>query len=168
MNQLAPSQPTPTKFTWFPVSDQVKQLLQLAIDHWDDSEQSLAYMNQALAIAPNNPDVLIAAYRYFFYKNDPQRALKVATIVIDQVRQAEQLPEQWEDLKLILSDRKEEPNIRLFINAYAASGFVLAKLGELEQAKEITARVKEIDDKRESCAGTIFEVLTNPIEEEDE
>ena len=52
--------------------------------------------------------------------------------------------------------------------AYAASGLVLAKLGEIEQAKEISARVKEVDDKKEFGGGLILDILTRPPEEDEE
>jgi predicted TPR repeat methyltransferase len=56
----------------------------------------------------------------------------------------------------------------LFLNAYAASGFVLAKMGELEKAKEATARVKEVDAKNEFGASIILDILTRPPEEDED
>ncbi|MER3495314.1 MAG: hypothetical protein C4323_26110, partial [Mastigocladus sp. ERB_26_2] len=67
-----------------------------------------------------------------------------------------------------LSKRKEEPQIRLYLNAYAASGLVLAKLGELEKAKEISAQVKSIDDKNDFGAGILLDILTRPAEEDED
>jgi hypothetical protein len=53
------------------------------------------------------------------------------------------------------------------LNAYAASGLVLAKLGEIDQAKEISIRVKEIDAKNDFGAGILLDILTRPAEEDD-
>ncbi|HEY9623709.1 MAG TPA: hypothetical protein V6C78_25350 [Crinalium sp.] len=153
--------------SWYPVPDDVKQLLKLASDHWADTATADRYMHEALAIASDNPDVLVAAYRYFFYKNNNAEALQIANRVVDQIRASEQLPEQWAQIKPILIERKQEPTIRLFLNAYAASGLVLARLGELEKATEITAQVSEIDDRREFGASTIFDVLTRPQDDDD-
>lgn len=94
-------------------------------------------------------------------------ALQIAQKVIDRVRELEKLPELWSDLKPILLDRREDPSIRLYLNAYGASGLVWAKLGELEKAKEITSRIKEIDGKEFGSATTVFDVLTQPPEEDD-
>lgn len=93
-------------------------------------------------------------------------ALETANKVIDKIKVTEQFPIQWEQLKPILFNRKDDYVIRLYINAYAASGLVLAKLGEIEKAKEISARVKEIDNKNEFGASILYDILTRPKEED--
>ncbi|MEJ1935220.1 hypothetical protein WDZ92_33915, partial [Nostoc sp. NIES-2111] len=72
-----------------------------------------------------------------------------------------------DQLKPVLINRREESQIRLYLNAYAAAGLVLAKLGEIERAKEISMRVKEIDDKHDFGAGILLDVLTRPADEDD-
>ena len=153
--------------SWYNVPEAVKRLLVQAADQWADTAASEKLINRAISLAGDHPDVLISAYRYFFYKNNQSLALQVANKVLTQVREAEQLPEDWEVLKEILRDRKDENNIRLFLNAYAASGFVLARMGEYEKAKEITRRVSEIDDKQFGGAAVVLDVLEHPEEEED-
>jgi hypothetical protein len=154
--------------SWYDLPVEVKRLLIAAANSWEDTAQSQDYIQQALAIADDSLDVLVAAYRYFFYKHNDAAALQISTQVLEQIRQLEGLPEQWELLAPILQSRKEEPNIRLYLNAYAASGLVLARMGAIAEAKVITARVSEIDDKREFGAATILHVLTHPNDEEEE
>jgi tetratricopeptide (TPR) repeat protein len=147
-------------------SEEVKQLLLQAAENWSDRAVAERYMNQALEKAGDNTDVLIAAYRLFFYSNNSEMALQMAEKVRDRVQASANLPEDWEALKLILIERKDDPQIRLYLNAYAASGFLLARIGQLEKAKEVTERIQEIDEKRESCSTTVFEVLTRSPEED--
>ncbi|MFB2917205.1 MULTISPECIES: tetratricopeptide repeat protein [Aerosakkonema] len=159
-------QATEEKVSWYDVPADIKQLLVLAAENWENSAESEEYMNQALAKTGNNTDVLVAAYRYFFYKNNQPMALVMATKVVENVKESEKLPNDWSELKPILETRKNEPEIRLYLNAYAASGFVLAKLGKIEKALEVMSRIKEIDDRNEFGAKTIFEILTRPPEED--
>lgn len=163
-------QATSEKYSWSDIPEDVKDLLILASDNWGDSAVSESYVNQALAKAEDNIDVLVGAYRYFFYKNKAAIAIQIADKVIAKIQKEENLPspEDWENLKPILFSRQKEPQIRLYINAYASRGFLLARQGKLEEAKLITERVKECDENRESCATTIFEVLTRPPEEDDD
>jgi tetratricopeptide (TPR) repeat protein len=154
------------RFSWFQVPEEIKKLLILAAENWENTSQSEKYMNQALAKTEDNTEVLVAAYRYFYYKNNYQMALKTAIKVIEKIKEAEKLPDRWEQLQPILTNRKEDPSIRLYINAYAASGLVLAKLGELEKAKEISTKVKGIDDNNDFGAGILLDILTRPPEEE--
>ncbi|MEL7243201.1 MAG: hypothetical protein AAGM40_12755 [Cyanobacteria bacterium J06573_2] len=155
-----------TEFSWFQVSEDVKQLLVLAADNWENTSESEKYINQALAKTDNNIDVLIAAYRYFYYKQNYQMALETAEKVKLIVKETENLPDNWEQLKPILIQRKEEQNIRLYLNSYAATGLILAILGKEEEAKSICNQVKEIDDKNDFGAGILFDVLTRPPEED--
>ena len=158
---------TKNKLSWFDVSDEVKELLILASQTWENTEESGKYMQQALAKTVENTDVLVAAYRYFYYKNNYGLALTTAEKIIAKMREVEKLPHNWEELQPILQRRKEEPNIRLFLNAYAASGLVLAKLGKLEQAKEISTKIQSIDNKNDFGASILLEILTRPPEEEE-
>lgn len=153
--------------SWSDLPSTVKQLLLAAADTWENTAQSQAYIEEALSISGRSLDVLVAAYRYFFYKHNDSAALQIATQVLEQVQQAEQFPDAWDDLALILSQRKEDSIIRLYLNAYAASGLIRARLGELDTATLIMSRVNTIDDKREFGAATILHVLTHFDTEEE-
>lgn len=154
------------QFSWFQVPEDIKELLILAAENWENTSESEKYINQAVAKTGNNTDVLIAAYRYFYYKQNYPMALQTAEKVIEKVKNIEKLPNEWDKLKPILINRKESANIRLYLNAYAASGLVLAKLEKIDKAKEICTKVKEIDDKNDFGAGILFDILTRPPEED--
>lgn len=153
--------------SWYDLPAEVKQLLIAAANTWEDTAQSQAYIQEALTIAHQSLDVLVAAYRYFFYKHNDGAALTIATQVMERIRQLEKLPESWELLAPILRDRQEDLNIRLYLNAYAASGLILARMGAIAEAVEITSRVSELDAKREFGAATILHILTHSNDEED-
>ncbi|BAY90050.1 MULTISPECIES: hypothetical protein [unclassified Tolypothrix] len=155
------------KFSWFQVPEDVKELLILAAQTWENTSESEKYMQQAVAKTGENTDVLVAAYRYFYYKNNYLLALQTTRQLLDKIEEAEKFPDDWEQLQPILVSRKEDPQIRLYLNAYAASGLVLAKLGDIEQAKIISTRVKEIDNKNDFGSGILLDILTRPPEEDD-
>lgn len=156
------------QFSWCDVEPEVKQLMLLAGENWEYTGLAEKYIREALSKAGNNLDVLVGAYRFFFYKHQPANALSTAQQVLQLIETRENLPIDWLLLKPILLSRKQEPTIRLYLNAYAARGLILAQLGRLEEAKEISQRVKEIDNSREFCSTTVFEVITKSPDEEDE
>lgn len=159
---------TEDMFSWYQVPKNVKSLLLLAAENWENTSESEQYMNQALSQAGDNTDVLIGAYRYFFYKKNYPMALKITEKVLEKVKRLEKLPNDWQQLKPILSSRKDDPNIRLYLSTCVASGFVLARLGELEKARELTQRVKEISDTSEFSASTINDILTRPADDDED
>ena len=148
------------RFSWCDVESEIKQLLFLASENWEYTGLAEKYIKEALSKAGNNLDVLVGAYRFFFYKHKPAIALSIARQLIRTIATQEDLPQEWSELQPILLIRKQEPNIRLYLNAYAATGLVLAQLGELEEARDISYKVKQIDNSREFCATTVFEVIT--------
>ena len=161
-------QTTQERLSWCDVEPEIKQLLLLASENWEYTGLAERYIREALSKAGDNFDVLIAAYRFFFYKHQPAAALSIAQQVITAIAFQESLPSEWSQLKPILIIRKQEPPIRLYLNAYAAKGLIVAQLGKLDEAKLISQRVKEIDDTRQFCSTTVFEVLTKSPEDEDE
>ena len=82
-------------FSWFDVADDVKELLILAAQTWENTEESTKYMQQALAKTGDNTDVLVAAYRYFYYKNNYVLALTTAEKITAKIKKAESLPDNW-------------------------------------------------------------------------
>lgn len=155
------------RFSWCDVEPEIKQLLLLAGENWQYTGLAEKYIREALSKAGNNLDVLVGAYRFFFYKHKPAIALSIARQVLVAIANQENLPSKWLELKPILLSRKQEPKIRLYLNAYAATGLILAQLGRLEEAKEISERVREIDDSSQFCANTVFEILTKTPDEEE-
>jgi hypothetical protein len=154
-------------FSWCNVKPEIKQLLLLASKNWQDTVIAETYIREALLRAGNNIDVLVGAYRFFFYKHQPKVALSIAQQVLQSLAVTENLPSEWSQLKPILLTCKQEPNIRLYLNAYAAQSLILAQLGKIEEAKIISQRVKEIDDSREFCATTVFEVITQSSDDDE-
>ena len=155
------------QFSWFQVPEDVKNLLLLAAQTWENTSESEKYIHQALDKAGDNTEILVSAYRFFYYKNNYPLALQTAIKVLDKIKKVENFPDDWEQLQPILIKRLEEPQIRLYLNAYAASGMVLANLGEIEQAKEISIRVKQIDENNNFGAGILWDILTRPPDEDD-
>ena len=158
--------PVQDRFSWCDVEPEVKQLMLLASENWQYTGLAEKYIREALSKTGNNLDVLVGAYRFFFYKHKPAAALSIAQQIIELITKTKNLPSEWLQLKPILLERKQESNIRLYLNAYAAKSLILAQLGKLEEAKEISQRVKEIDNTSQFCANTVFEVITKLDEEE--
>ena len=163
----SPSQQSVARLSWYPVSEDIKQLLLSVSEHWHTPEIANPYMQQAIELAGDHPDVLVSAYRYFFYTHNNQLALQVATKVLEMVQQAEDLPTDWVQLKPILSDRRDDPDIRLYINAYAASGLIRARIGELDTAQQIAARVSEIESRNEFGGKVVQSILEHSDDDGD-
>lgn len=155
------------RFSWFQVPENIKKLLILAASAWEKPAQAEKYMQQAIAQTGDNIDVLVAAYRYFYYSHNYPLALQTSRQVLERIKNLEAFPDDWEKLQPILVNRQAEPIIRLYLNAYTASGLVLAKLEQFDAAKEIATRVKQFDGRNEFGAAILLDILTRPPEEDE-
>ena len=148
------------QFTWYDVPEDIKQLLVLAADNSENASECEKYISQALAKTDNELDVLIAAYRYFYYKQKYQMALETADKVQEKAKQIAKLPDDWEEQKPILIRREEEQIIQIYVNAYSATGIIFAAQGKAEKAQEISDRVKDIDRENVFTAGILADIST--------
>jgi hypothetical protein len=155
------------QFSWCNFEPEVKQLFLFASKNWDDANLSESYVRKALLKAGDNLDVLVGAYRFFFYQHQPVVALTIARQILQSIADKENLPAEWSQLKPILQVHSQNPNIRLYLNAYAATSLMLAQLGKIEEAKTTSLRVREIDDSREFCATTVYQVLSQSPDEDE-
>lgn len=76
-------------------SGSAKSLLMAAAQAWDNTHVSEQYIQQALAQQDaelDRLDVLIGAYRYYFYKSNTARAISKALAVCDRIQNDNQWP----------------------------------------------------------------------------
>ncbi|MEO1126701.1 MAG: hypothetical protein AAFX95_21895 [Cyanobacteria bacterium J06639_16] len=151
---------------WCSATASSQDLLAAVAQTWEDTPTSEHYLQQALAQPQVELDVLIGAYRYYFYKNRDAMALQMAMLVLDRIQQAEQWPTAWDDLKPILLERIDDSNARLYLNAYAASGLLLARLGNFEEAQSVADQVQQIEAKE--FGAEVLHSILNPAPEEEE
>ncbi|MEM1251222.1 MAG: hypothetical protein AAGI69_02225 [Cyanobacteria bacterium P01_H01_bin.21] len=140
-----------------------RALLVSAAQTWEDTTVSEQYVQQALAQPDVDLDVLVSAYRYYFYKNNNAKALAMAIEVCDRI--AKSWPSDWETLKPLLIAQLDSPAVRLYLSAYAASGLLIARLGQLENAQRIAAQIQQIEAKE--FGGELLFSILNAADDED-
>ncbi|WPM31481.1 hypothetical protein IAE16_06565 [Hydrogenobacter sp. T-2] len=148
-----------TSFSWFEAPEHVKANLQRAVESWEDTEKSSQYVLKALEEDRDNLNVLVSAYRFFFYRQNYSMAIQVALKIMDMLRSKRNIPEEKREMLAYLRSNLEDYDIRLFINAYSAYAFMLMRLGSLEKATEILSLLKEIDEKGEFGISTMLGLI---------
>jgi len=68
-----------------------------------------SYIEQALAEYDGELEVLVSAYRYYFYKSRSERALTLADQVLERLQQDASLPRAWDELRPTLMAGKDDP-----------------------------------------------------------
>lgn len=151
---------------WVSVEPTSQALLTAAAQSWEDDLTSEQYIQQALAQPDVELDVLVSAYRYYFYKNSNIKALEMATQVLMRLQQAEKWPADWDSLKPILLAQMDDSAARLYLSAYAASGLLLARLGQVENAQTIADQIQQLEAKE--FGAEVLHAILNPSPEDED
>ncbi|WP_295456843.1 hypothetical protein [uncultured Thiodictyon sp.] len=130
-----------------PVTPEVGRLLAYAAERYGEiaAEHSLL---RAYFLEPEHLSVLVAVYRYFYYRRCYREALITAERAIAVAAARLQLPARWQDLSesdLGGSVLVSMSLTRFLLLTLKGAGFLLLRLGEPAAALERFDKIAEID-----------------------
>ncbi len=108
--------------------------------------ESAAAIARALVAAPQDVDVRLAAYRFYFFTHDYARALDQAQVLLGFAARRLNLPPDWrlvspEDAAFTAHDFAPG----LYLQVLIAMGYCLARLGQVDPACEVLAQAARLD-----------------------
>ena len=114
---------------------------------WNEPERAEALLMQAMAAAPESEDVLIALYRFYFYRGELDKALALAQRCIAHGAREIGIDPDWR--KSIAADIDfgdfSLPRHRFYLFSLNAYGYLLARLGHREEAEQALSAVMRLD-----------------------
>lgn len=130
-----------------PLSPEVGRLLAQAAERYGTpaAEHSLL---RAYFLEPEHLSVLVALYRYFYYRHCYREALVTADRAIAAAAVRLELPRRWQDLSpsdLGRSVLVSMTTTRFLLMALKGSGYLLMRLGEPAAALERFDKIAQID-----------------------
>lgn len=144
-----------------PLPAKVDELLRAAAEGYGNGEAELPLLRSYVQ-APTHLTVLVALYRFFYYQHRLDEALKVA----EQARLAAgstlRFPADWQEIDLLYLNgavRKSMGLVRFCLLALKAEGFVLLRLGELEEGRARLQKVRDLDEADRLGAGALLAVM---------
>jgi hypothetical protein len=135
---------------------------------WEDEATAEGHIYEALEIAPGHLAVQLAAYKFYFYRHRLTEALPYAEICLAQILRRNQLPADWRDLRpedAAFTSLDAEPRMVLF--ALVANGYVLARLGRIEEGRVALTKVTELDPQDRMGARRLLEVIDGGGEDDE-
>lgn len=108
--------------------------------------ESAAAVKRALAEAPDDPDVRLAAYRFHFYTHDYAAALTDAELLLVHAARRLNVSTDWRAVRpgdAAFSAMEFAPG--LYMQALVALGYCAARLGQDALAEEALGKAAEID-----------------------
>ncbi len=130
----------------FDIPAEVDMLLQEAIQNYQNTEHAERTLWHAYEKAPECLGVYIALYKFYFTKREIEQAEQVALIGLDEAaRQGNFIP----DWRVLAADSTDWSGAttpqRFFLYTLKALAFIRLRLGKIDNARAILAKLVELD-----------------------
>ena len=114
---------------------------------WDEPERAEALLLHAMHDAPDSEEVLVALYRFYFYRNELDKAVALAERCIAHGARDIGINSDWRQLGETTLDFSDftRPRHRFYLFALNAYGYLLARLGRKEEAELALSAVTRLD-----------------------
>lgn len=150
--------------------EQAEQHLRLAGINYANDAIAESHLFQAQALAPGHAAVLIALYRFYFYKGRLGDALKVAQRCLIKAARDNGLNEDW---------RRVEPGDaefgsydavlpRFYLFTLKAYGYLQMRLGQLDESQAALRKMLELDPSDKLNAALLLKVLYRHSQEDED
>lgn len=150
--------------------EQAEQHLQLAGINYQHDAFAESHLFQAQALAPGHAAVLIALYRFYFYKGRLADALEVAERCLIKAASDNGLNEDWR--KVGPGDAAfgsyEAILPRFYLFTLKAMGYLQMRLGRLAESEAVLGKLLELDPSDKLNASVLLKVLHRHGREDDD
>jgi len=153
--------------TALPPEDKALALLQGADQARTNPLKSALAVRAALAEAPDDPEILTAAYRFYFYNHEYAQALPLAENLLVQSARRLNIPTDWRMVgpdDAPFSAMEFAPG--LYMQGLVALGYCAARLGQDALAQEALKQAARLDPKDRFGGGWLLHHLQNREEED--
>ena len=127
------------------------------------------HLSDAAALAPDHAAVLIARYRFYFYKGRLRDALEIARICLGKAARENGLGQDWRQVRREVGSFSTYdarlPRFYLFtLKAYA---YLQMRLGYVEEGREAVLKLLELDPTDKIGARVLLNVLEAMADSDD-
>lgn len=150
--------------------EQVELHLRLAGLNYQQDAVAESHLFQAQALAPAHAAVLIALYRFYFYKSRLSEALAVARRCLVKAARDNHLSEDWRHVHRADADFGSYDAIlpRFYLFTLKAYGYLQMRLGGLEESDAVLNKMLELDPSDKLNATVLLKVLARHGREDED
>jgi tetratricopeptide (TPR) repeat protein len=135
---------------------------------WEDEAAAESHIRSALALAPGHLAVHYGAYKFYYYKHRLRDALPHVEAWVAEAIRRNGLPRDWRDVTPEHADFTHfDGDPRLFLFSLRAMGWLLARLGRIEEGRAALEKVAGLDPEDQMRARRLLAVLDAHDDEEE-
>jgi len=150
--------------------EQVALHLRLAGINYQHTAIAESHLFQAQALAPGHAAVLIALYRFYFYKGRLSDALEVARRCLVKAARDNKLHEDWHRVQRGDAEFGSYDAIlpRFYLFTLKAYGYLQMRLGQLEESHVALTKMLDLDPSDKLNATVLLQVLARHGQEDED
>ena len=134
---------------------------------WDAPEQAEAILLAALDASPESEMILVALYRFYFYRGEWLKAIALAERCITHSAKTLGIDSDWRmvcDAARVADDGLDFadyalPQHRFYLFSLNAYGYLLARVGRLADSEAVLSAVKRRDPQDRIGGGRLLDVV---------
>ena len=135
---------------------------------WDDEKASEAHILRALELAPDHLAVHYGAYKFYYYRHRLPEAVPHLEAWVREAIKRNGFPSNWHEVTSEHADFNNfDGDPRLFLFALRGYGWILTRLGRIEEGRTALMKVLELDKFDRMRASQLLAILDN-VDDDDE
>ncbi len=144
--------------------------LRLAGMNYQQDAVAERHLQEAEALAPGHPAVLIGKYRFYFYKGRLREALDVARTCLRQAAHDNGLVEDWHQVRNTDAefDSYDAIRPRFYLFTLKAYAYLQMRLGDVAEGANALAKLMELDPGDKLGGSVLFGVLQRQGRDDDD
>jgi tetratricopeptide (TPR) repeat protein len=143
----------------------VRLILQGAIDAYEQTEKAESLLLEALQRAPDQLEVYIALYKFYFYKKRLDDAQRIVQLTLKKAAELGGFPPEWDKLTPRSADWSlatgEE---RVYLFTLKALAFIRLRLSDLAGAEAILLKLQDLDPQ-DQVGSSVISGLADGLKE---
>lgn len=149
---------------------EAKAHLDKAAERYHLTDVAETHLFAAETIAPDHAAVLIALYRFYFYKGRIGEALDVARACVEKAMRLNVLGDDWRRVQPEDAAFGEWDALlpRFFLFSLKGFAYLSLRLGEFRQGREAALKLLELDPRDRIGAKVLIDVLERMEQESDD
>jgi hypothetical protein len=151
------------------VAPDVEAKLRAVGEAWFDEPLAERLMLEALAMAPDALRTRIGTYKFYFYRQRLEACLPHALSCVDFAADGLGIGRDWRAVQAGDAPFSAlTPLPKLWLQALMAYGYVLARMGRLDEGREALSKVAQLDQQGKLGAHRLVDVIDRGGVEVDE
>jgi len=140
---------------------EIDAILQEAVVLYENTDQAELKLKQAYSLAPEQLEVYVALYKFYFYKNRIDDAEKIALMALKEAAKQGGFSANWSSLTVCSSQWTPAPEIqRFFLYTLKALAFINLRKGNALIADALLKKLLELDPN-DQVGGSVIQDLAN-------